>query len=109
MRLIEESKFGQFFKNDIKNGIVLYGNRLDCDNLEAFKWLLNQKSDLESRVLYAKCENGTHFWDLNPNATIPASTTMKPKIDPNTDSIADFRANIFLLLITFLTIYTNII
>jgi hypothetical protein len=101
MRLIEESKFGQFFKNDILNGIVLYGNRLDCDNLESFKWLLNQKSDLESRVQYAMCANGTDFRDLNPNETIPASTTMMPTIDPNSDSIADFRANTFLLLITF--------
>ncbi len=49
---------------------------MDCDNLESFKWLLNQKSDLELRVQYAKCANGTDFWDLNPNGTISTTTTM---------------------------------
>ncbi len=97
IKLLEESKFGQFFKNDIQNTIVLYGNPLDCDNLEAFLWLLNQKSDLESRVSYAKCANGTDFWDLNPN------------VDSNDNSSAKFSANIFLLLITSIVIYTNLI
>jgi hypothetical protein len=76
--LIEESKFGQFFINDIQNTIILSGNLLDCDNLESFLWLLNQKSDLELRVQYAKCANGSDFWDLNPNGTITPTTTGTP-------------------------------
>ncbi len=42
---------------------------MNCTNLESFLWLLNQKSDLESRVIYAMCADGRDFWDLNPNAT----------------------------------------
>jgi hypothetical protein len=51
---------------------------LDCDDLESFKWLLNQKSDLELRVQYAKCANGSDFWDINPNGTITPTTTETP-------------------------------
>ncbi len=47
------------------NSIGLDENPLNCDNLESFKWLLKQKSDLESRVFSAKCANGTKFWNLN--------------------------------------------
>ncbi len=42
-------------------------NNLDCIELESMKWLLNQKSKLESRVVNAKCSDGTHFWDTDPN------------------------------------------
>jgi hypothetical protein len=119
--LIEESKFGQFFKNDIQNAIILSGNLLDCDNLESFLWLLNQKPDLEFRVQYAECANGTDFWDLNPNNTISTTTTMQSTIttphdnentsattnDPNNYSNSLFNANIFILLLTSITIYKN--
>ncbi len=121
IKLIEESKFGQFFKNDIQSTIVLNENLLDCDNLESFLWLLNQKPDLEFRVQYAKCANGTGFWDLNPNNTISTTTTMQSTIttphdnentsattnDPNNYSNSLFNANIFILLLTSITIYKN--
>ncbi len=51
------------------------GNLLDCDDLESFKWLLNQKLNLELRVQYAKCANGSDFWDIDPNGTITPTTT----------------------------------
>jgi hypothetical protein len=119
--LIEESKFGQFFKNDIQNAIILSGNLLDCDNLESFLWLLNQKPDLEFRVQYAECANGTDFWDLYPNNTISTTTTMQSTIttphdnentsattnDPNNYSNSLFNANIFILLLTSITICKN--
>ncbi len=104
--LIEESKFGQFFKNDIQNTIILSENPLDCDNLESFLWLLNQKSDLELRVQLAECANGTDFWDLNPNETISTTTTM-PSTTPSS-ARPPVEGNIFLLLITSIVIYTNI-
>jgi hypothetical protein len=34
-------------------------------NLQSFEWVLNQKSDLESRILRAKCASGTDFCDIS--------------------------------------------
>jgi hypothetical protein len=97
IKLIEESKFSQLFKNDNQSTINLLGNQLNCADVKPFIWLLKQKSDLESRVIYAECANGTDFWDLNPN------------FDSNDNSSAKFSLNIFLLLITSIVIYTNLI
>jgi hypothetical protein len=82
IKLIEESKFSQLFKNDNQSTINLLGNQLNCADVKPLIWLLQQKSDLESRVIYAKCANGSDFWDLNPSETISTTTTIQSTIPP---------------------------
>lgn len=61
--ILDENFFGEFFRENQKNSLVLSNNLLDCSDCRN-AWIVKDRINLEPRMIYARCTEGWDFvWD----------------------------------------------
>ena len=61
-----------FLDENIENSLSFFGNKLNCDSVDPFLWLLHD-SKYKNQVINAYCQDGSPIWDLDE---IPSSSTV---------------------------------
>jgi len=96
LQYIEEEKFLNFFRSNPNDIVHFNENPLNCNNVTPFKWLIQNRDEFRSQLLYATCSNGTSIWDLNPDddgTTTPLPTNPPGIICQMTGKDLDCNAN----------------